>query len=574
MGLRQFMGIAIAVSVAQVLSYGVTKADQRVDNALQTALDIGRVIGAASVCPDISAARVKAVTERFNSALKQFSSDRDETNIVSGAFEQGIVFGGQTVRSRQMRCETASRNLTVWETAAIPLTPGASVTEAPASVAVTPPPTPAPPPQQAPPVSVPAAVTTPPPPPPLVFMAPAPPPLVPVAPPPAVVAAPVSGPRLQGVTDREIRFGMVAPFSGSAKELGRQMRLGVEMAFNTANDAGGVAGRTLKLVAADDGYEPSRTGEAMRQLWEKDQVFGFIGNVGTPTAAVALPYAMLRRALFFCAFTGAPLLRSDPPDRYVFNYRASYAEETHAVMHYLVKIRRLKPEQIAVFAQQDGYGDAGFEGVVSAMRALAPNSDAPAIPRFGYQRNTEDVEAAIVQLQQYQRLHTPVQIKAVVMVATAKAAAKFIDRSRDRIPGLIYTNVSFVGSTALARELLSLGSKATSGVIVTQVVPPIDSYSSVVLNYKAALEKYFPGEAPDYVSLEGYLDANLLIEGLRRAGAALDTEKLVAALETMKDFDLGVGSKIGFSTSEHQALHKIWGTQLDETGHYKAITLE
>ena len=131
------------------------------------------------------------------------------------------------------------------------------------------------------------------------------------------------------------------------------MKLGIETAFNRINDAGGVDGRMLKLFAADDGYEPGRTLEAMKQLYEKDQVFGIIGNVGTPTAAVAIPYALERRMLFFGAFTGSNILRNDPPDRYVFNYRASYVQETDAVVRYLVKIRRLQPRQIAVFAQQD-----------------------------------------------------------------------------------------------------------------------------------------------------------------------------------------------------------------------------
>ena len=157
---------------------------------------------------------------------------------------------------------------------------------------------------------------------------------------------------VRGVTDSEIRFGISAPFSGAAKELGQNMKLGIEAAFNVANASGGVHGRQLRLIAADDGYEPTRTAETIRRLYETDQVFGLVGNVGTPTAAIALPYTLERRMLFYGAFTGAGLLRSDPPDRYVFNYRASYAEETDAVVRYLVKVRRLKPEEIAVFAQQ------------------------------------------------------------------------------------------------------------------------------------------------------------------------------------------------------------------------------
>jgi hypothetical protein len=160
------------------------------------------------------------------------------------------------------------------------------------------------------------------------------------------------------------------------------------------------------------------------------------------------------------------------------------------------------------------------------------------------------------------------------MVPTYRAAAKFIEKTRDLYPGMIYTNVSFVGSTALADELMLLGRKYAEGVIVTQVVPAIEGYSSLVLDYKASLAKNFPGEAPDYVSLEGYVTGNLLAEGVRRAGAQLDTEKLVDALETVRDFDPGLGTPLTFGRTEHQASHKVWGTQLDKAGRYQPIDLQ
>jgi len=381
---------------------------------------------------------------------------------------------------------------------------------------------------------------------------------------------------VRGVTDTEIRFGISAPFTGPAKELGQHMKQGIEAAFSVANAKGGVYGRQLRLVAVDDGYEPTRTAAAMKQLYERDQVFGLVGNVGTPTAVVALPYALDRKMLFFGAFTGAGLLRNDPPDRYVFNYRASYAEETAAVVNYLVKLRRLLPEQIAVFAQQDAYGDAGFAGVEKAVRSLRGGNGSP-ILRLNYQRNTVDVEDAITQLQQYnaqlqQKRRPP--IKAVIMVPTYRAAAKFIEKTRDLYPDMIYTSVSFVGSTALADELMLLGKKYTTGVIVTQVVPAVDGHSSLALDYKSALAKYSPGEAPDYVSLEGYVDASVLIAALQRNGAQLDTEGLVGTLENLRDLDIGLGTPVIFSRSDHQGVHKVWGTQLDETGHYQPIDLQ
>ena len=389
-----------------------------------------------------------------------------------------------------------------------------------------------------------------------------------------VASEPVSA--VRGVTDNEIRFGISAPFTGPAKELGQNMKLGIEAAFNVANAKGGVYGRQLRLIGADDGYEPARTATTMKQLYENDPVFGLLGNVGTPTAVVALPYALDRKMLFFGAFTGAGLLRNDPPDRYVFNYRASYAEETAAVVNYLVKVKHLLPEQIAVFAQQDAYGDAGFTGVEKAIRSLRGGNETP-ILRLNYQRNTVDVDDAVAQLQQgnaqlQQKRHVP--IKAVIMVPAYRAAAKFIEKTRNLYPDMIYTSVSFVGSTALADELMLLGKKYATGVIVTQVVPAVDGHSSLVLDYKSALAKYFPGQAPDYVSLEGYVDANVLIAALQRSGLQLDTEKLVSTLENLRDLDIGLGTPVTFSRSEHQGVHKVWGTQLDETGHYQPIDLQ
>ena len=345
------------------------------------------------------------------------------------------------------------------------------------------------------------------------------------------------------------------------------MKLGIDAAFNRANEAGGVEGRMLKLIAADDGFEPTRTAEAMKQLYEKDQVFGLIGNVGTATAAVAVPYALERRMLFFGGFTGANVIRHDPPDRYVFNYRASYAEETDAAVRYFVKMRRIPPRQIAVFAQHDAGGDAGFAGVAKSFRSLGFSDSG--ILRLNYERNTVDVEDAVNQLKAQK-----VPIKAVVMISAYRPAARFIEKTRDLFPGMLYSNISFVGATALADELMLLGPRYASGAIVTQVVPSVSGYSSVVLEYKTAIAKYFPGEAPDYVSLEGYVSASILIQALKRCGPQLDTEKLIDVLENTRQLDLGLGAQLGFGRAEHQASHKIWGTALDEGGKYQAIELE
>ncbi|MGE5162687.1 MAG: ABC transporter substrate-binding protein, partial [Sphingobacteriales bacterium] len=210
--------------------------------------------------------------------------------------------------------------------------------------------------------------------------------------------------------------------------------------------------------------------------------------------------------------------------------------------------------------------------VAKAIRSLGGNDST--ILRLNYQRNTVDVDAAVEQLKAEQQKKNRLPIKAVIMVPAYRAAAKFIEKTRDLYPDLIYTSVSFVGSTALANELMLLGKRYATGVIVTQVVPALDGHSSLVLEYKSALAKYFPGESPDYVSLEGYVAANVLIAALKRNGPQLDTERLVATLEDLRDLDLGLGTPVSFGRSEHQGVHKVWGTQLDETGHYQPIDLQ
>lgn len=541
------MAIAGAAIVGSVLAFGAANAEP-IDDARDAALRIGRVLGAGSECTFIPAPRQRAASAKVKELLTAFAADHPELPDLSESYDKGFAEGRTTVVSKQTNCAFVENDLAALEHRQPPWIP-----PVPKIAAAPPPPAPVPPP-----ATPPQVVET-------------------IAPPPPVVPAPPAEPALpavHGVDDREIRFGMAAPFSGASKTYGVELKIGTLLSFSLANESGGVNGRKLVLAIADDAYDPAQTENAMNELYSKDEVFGFVGNFGSETTAVALPFALARRVLFFAPFTGANLTRRSPPDRYVFNFRPSYAEETAAVVRYLVKTRRLRGDQIAVFTQQDGVGDAGFDGVVKALRTIVPANESNTIVRLNYPRNTVEVDAAVAQLQQYQKQHAANPIKAVVMVATYRPAAKFIEKTREAFPGLLYTNVSAVGSSALAEELMVLGPKFATGVIVTQAVPPLDGSADVVLEYKAALGKYFPGELPDYVSLEAYLQANILVEALRRTGRQVDPDRLVTALEGMHDLELGVGTKIGFSRAEHQALHKIWGTQLDANGHFQPLDLE
>jgi ABC-type branched-subunit amino acid transport system substrate-binding protein len=377
--------------------------------------------------------------------------------------------------------------------------------------------------------------------------------------------APAPVPR--GVGAHEVVLGMASPFTGANRELGRGMRAGVEAALAEVNAAGGVHGRQLRLVAVDDGYEPSRTLPAMRQLVEKDRVFAVVGNVGTPTAAVSVPYCVQQRVVFFGALSGGDQLRKTPPDRYVFNFRPSYAQETAAAVRWLARTRRIDPARIAVFAQEDEFGESGWRGAAEQLRAHGV--DPAGVLRVGYRRNTAEVSSAVATLKARAR-----DVDAVVMVATYQAAAAFIRSLRAAGLRQVVTNVSAVDSDALAEELVSDGPKATEGVLVTQIVPLPTSHAPAVARFQAAMARAGGGARRGFVALEGFVAAQILIEGLRRAGAELDSEKLVTALESIRDLDVGIGARISFSPADHQGSRQVWGTLLQPDGTWKQTTLE
>ncbi|MBI2381193.1 MAG: ABC transporter substrate-binding protein [Gammaproteobacteria bacterium] len=373
----------------------------------------------------------------------------------------------------------------------------------------------------------------------------------------------------RGVEAERVRLGMLAPFSGAARELGRGMQLGVTARFLEQNELGGVHGRRLELNAVDDGYEPARSLAQLDSLLVADSgVFALIGDVGTPTTAAVLPRLLDGKTLLFGTFSGAELLRHNPPDRYVFNYRASYAEETAALVRYFVEEKKLDPAQIAVFHQNDAFGLDGLKGVEQALAAygVAPE----AVRKYSYARNSVQVDGAV------QGLLAPgsTPVAAIVQISTYAASAAFTVRLRQGGYRGEIANVSFVGSDALSEAFGEAGPEYGEGVLVSQVVPLYSGYASGVLRYREAMKRWYPNEEPDFVSLEGYIVASLFIDALQRAGRHFDTESLVDVLEQTRDLDLGVGTTISFHPSNHQGSHRVWGTRLRGDGRFESVKLK
>jgi ABC-type branched-subunit amino acid transport system substrate-binding protein len=368
-----------------------------------------------------------------------------------------------------------------------------------------------------------------------------------------------------GITSGEIVLGQAAAFSGTNKELGRQMKIGVETAFLAVNEAGGVHGRMLRLLAADHGNVPQKALEIVKGMVEGKKVFAFVGNTGSAAVEAYLDWLVDRKVILFGSLSGASFLRNDPPDRYIFNFRASYPEEAAAAVRYLVGVRRIPATEIAYFAQDDAYGEAGWKGMAWQLRRYG--IDPAVVIRTSVKRNTVDVAEAVKRI-----LAAGPRVKAVICFSTHKPVARFVEKVGGQ--GMVFTNASAVEAQDLADELKGLGPRFMQNMILTQVVPVPTSRSTVVLRYQEQLKRYHPSERPDFLSLQGWISAQLFIEGLRRAGPDLDTEKLVEALETIRNHDIGIGVPISFGPSEHQGSHKVWGLQLEPSGAWTPIDLE
>jgi ABC-type branched-subunit amino acid transport system substrate-binding protein len=353
----------------------------------------------------------------------------------------------------------------------------------------------------------------------------------------------------------ELPIGMSTALTGPASDLGKDVREGVLAAFERANRSGGIHGRRLHLIALDDGYEPVRTAPNMRQLLEKDKVIAVIGNVGTPTAIAAIPIADEQKTLFYAPFTGAGILHKNPPDRYVINFRPSYDEETAAMVTALIERAGLKPEEIVAFTQCDSYGDAGFNGIIAALKSHGL-TDERKVLHVRYERNTLAVENALASV-----LYARVEPRAIVMVGAYAPCAKFIRLAHDIGLKPVFLNVSFVGSNALAAAL----GKVPARVIVTQVVPnPLDTRIAIVGKYQLDLKASNSRAVPSFGSLEGYLAASVLVTALDRIPGPPTREKVIDALEGLGKFEIGFGPQVELTPNDHDICHAVWPTIFHE----------
>jgi branched-chain amino acid transport system substrate-binding protein len=364
----------------------------------------------------------------------------------------------------------------------------------------------------------------------------------------ALIVSPAASAADPGVTANAIVIGQSAAFSGPAEALGNEMRAGALAYFDAVNAAGGVNGRRIELRSLDDGYEPDRAAANTKKLIN-DGAFLLFGYVGTPTSNAATPIFTAAKVPFVGPFTGAESLRN-PVNRYIFNIRASYFDETDKIVE---QMTGQSLDRIAVFYQNDAYGQAGLAGVQRAME----RRKLKIIASGTVERNTVDVAAAVKSI-------AKADPQAVIMISAYKSCAAFIKAMRAAGDNPQFMNVSFVGSKALAEETGAEG----RGVAVSQVVPFPWNYSApVVKEYQQAFEASAKRKDFSWTSLEGYIAAKTMVEGLRRAGSDLSREHFIKAMETLRDYDLG-GYYVTFSPTSHNGSKFVELTVIGKDGHF------
>ena len=363
-----------------------------------------------------------------------------------------------------------------------------------------------------------------------------------------------------GVKDDSILLGSSSALSGHAGFLGTEYLKGASMYFNEINKQGGVHGRLITVVDFDDAYDPAATVSNTQRLIGEEQVFALFNYVGTPTSVAVKPIIQNAKIPIVGFFTGAEPLRN-PSNEYFFHLRDSYYAEAEGLVAYYVDQLGLK--RVGVFYQDDAFGVAVLKGI---QLALQRRGMVPALTD-SYPRGSMEIDENVEYMSQE-------AIDAIIMVGTYSPLAKFIKQSHNAGHSPQFSTVSFIGSEAFAHELLSVqevDEKYHKDIIVTQVVPSPYSEHEGSKEYLKLYTQYYPDSAPNYVALEGYLNARIIVEGLERAGKELTRTGFCEALREIKNYDLGIGKSISYGPDDQEGISGIYYSTLDENGRFKVI---
>lgn len=349
-----------------------------------------------------------------------------------------------------------------------------------------------------------------------------------------------------GVTDKTILLGSCSALTGPNNFFGTQMTIGGQAYLSSLNAQGGVNGRTIELKTYDDQYSADIAVECFKKLLSEN-VFAAALFTGSGASAKHVVLAENNKVPAVGFYPG-PQLIYHPLRKYVFTVRASYHEEVAAMVEHLWN--DLGVRKIGIVYQEDPYGADLLEG---AKAALQKHGSAP-MAVGSVPKNSNEVGQALA-------LVSAAAPEAVILAINYTPAAVLIKQARAAGWNPYWLITSGAGTEAFSRE----GGKDAEGTIITEVAPPFTRMDiPAVAAYRKAMTKYFPNEQPSFASLRGYVATKMLVEGIKRAGKDLTRDGLVAALESIKNFDLGLGKdlKLSYGPDDHQGLHKVFFTVL------------
>jgi ABC-type branched-subunit amino acid transport system substrate-binding protein len=356
-----------------------------------------------------------------------------------------------------------------------------------------------------------------------------------------------------GISETEIRIGQSCALTGPVMGLGTAMRDGARLYFAYINSQGGIHGRKINLITLDDGYNPETCKTNTETLIRKEKVFLLFGYVGTPTTQAALPLLRETGTPLFAPVTGAEMFRN-PVSREVFNIRASYFQETEAMVDRLIHDRQLR--RIAVFYQNDAYGEDGLNGV---RRATAKYGLSP-VATVSYDRTQPEMNTALALLMK----ENP---DAVILVGSTEPCAQLISGMRAAGSEALFLNVSVVNGDHLARQLANDG----VGVVVTQVVPfPFYKRIPVVAEYNRLAAELSPDTEPSFAGMEGFMAAKALCRVLEESPPTLTREDFIQTAQTQTDTDIG-GFTFSFSQDLRQGGNLVYLTQIGPGGFLRPL---
>jgi branched-chain amino acid transport system substrate-binding protein len=346
-----------------------------------------------------------------------------------------------------------------------------------------------------------------------------------------------------GVTESSILIGSCSALDGPVSFLGRQTVMGASAYLHMINDEGGVFGRKIQLEAFDDSYDPEKAPACFKRM-TKEGVFALGFFVGTPTAKVYVPLAQEEKIPVVGLFTGAQLLY-EPLKHEVINVRASYYDETREQVD---KLWEQNVRKIGVLYQDDPFGKTVLDGVKLALQ----RHNAAPVGTGTFTRGSVEIEAGLKEVM-------AARPQAVIMVGPYGSAAAIVKQAHAAGWRPQFLTVSFVGTEKFIQEA---GADA-EGTIITQVMPPYDrtDYPTVGL-YRKYLAKYSPGEPPTFTSLEGFVDAMVVVEGLKRAGKDVTREKFIAAIESIHEMNAGLGPRLvlNYGANDHKGFDSVYPT--------------